>query len=566
MTRRVELPPATGLSRRRLLAVAPAAFAGLLAACRDRSGRASERPDGADGTRTTQPPAATSAPTTAPTTARPPKLVAAVATPGSGGLDRDPFRLGVASGDPLPDSVILWTRLNCEPTAPDGGLGAAAEHDLQVVWDVAEDPEFTRILASDLATAAARDGHSVHVDVTGLPADRWFHYRFRMGRFTSRTGRTRTAPAPDARPDRFVAAVAACQHFELGTYVAHRHLAAEGADLVIFLGDFIYEGPAGFADTRVRAHPTAEALDLASYRLRYAWYRRDEDLQAAQACAPWAVIWDDHEVVNNYAGDRPSEGEPSPAFAARRAAAYQAWWENQPVRLARPDAVHGIERELSWGRLARLVLLDGRSHRSPQACEGRVGTSCDHLDDEDRTMLGPTQEAWVDSRFAASAADDVTWTVLGNQTVLADLTFPLAVVPSTLFDQWDGYPAARRRLLTAARNRGVRNLVALTGDLHCSVAADLELGGDLVGSELVVSSISSSFAGNRGDLFELGLSVLDHVKLADTRRRGYVRAEFGAEEARFVFRHVLDVRDPASAIASTSSWRLADTRRGLRKA
>lgn len=562
MNRPGALPRPGGLSRRRLLVVAPAALAGLLAACRGRSDGAAAPPDRTDATRTTQAPTLSRA----PTTTRPAPPVAAAVTPDGGGIGRDPFRLGVASGDPLPDSVILWTRLNCEPTAPDGGLGPLADRDVQVAWDVAEDTGFTRIVASGLATAAARDGHSLHVDVTGLPADRWFHYRFRLGRFTSRTGRTRTTPAADARPDRFVAAVAACQHFELGTYVAHRHLAAEGADLVIFLGDFIYEGPAGFADTRVRAHPTAEALDLESYRLRYAWYRRDEDLQAAQACAPWAVIWDDHEVANNYAGERPSEGEPSPAFAARRAAAYQAWWENQPVRLARPDGVHGIERELSWGRLARLVLLDGRSHRSPQACEGRVGTGCDGLEDEDRTMLGKAQEDWVDRRFAASVADGVTWTVLGNQTTLADLTFPLAVVPSTLFDQWDGYPAARRRLLTAARNRGVRNLVALTGDLHCSVAADLELGGDAVGSELVVSSISSPFAGNKGDLFELGLSVLDHVKLADTSRRGYVRAEFVADEARFVFRHVLDVRDPDSAIASTSSWRLTDGRHGLRKA
>ena len=550
---------AASLTRRTLVGLSPFALAGLVAACRGSSGGGT----GQDHSEQARP-----APSTAPNpvAVRPVKLVEPVPTPERAGLGKDPFRLGVASGDPLSDSVILWTRLNLEPTALDGGLGAAAKRDLSVAWDVAEDEGFARTIASGLATAAARDGHSVHVNVTGLPADSWLHYRFRLGPFISRTGRTRTAPAPDSRPERFVVAFAACQHFELGTYVAHRHLAADEPDLVVFLGDFIYGGQAGNAETRVRSHPTAEARDLPTYRLRYAWYRQDEDLQAAQACAPWAVIWDDHELANNYAANQPSGGQPSASFSARRAAAYQAWWENQPVRLPRPDGVGGIERELSWGRLAHLILLDGRSFRSPQACEGQVGAACPGLEADDRTMLGQHQEAWLHERFAAAADDAVTWTVLGNQTTMANLTFPLALLPSTLYDQWDGYPAARRRLLNAAREAGVANLVTLTGTLHASVAADLKLGDDVIGSELVVSSISSPFADNRGALFELGLSVLDHVKLADTTRRGYVRAEFGPHDARFEYRHVINARDPDSAIATTSAWRLANGRKGLGKA
>jgi len=569
----------TRLSRRRLLHLLPAAATAVLLACRDGrstdvAGSAPTDPPGSAGSGGSGPgQPAGSAPATAPgwasgaggsATANGAAVVTPVPTPDGAGIDADPFRLGVASGDPLPDAVILWTRLNCDPTALDGGLRALAGRDVTVAWDLALDARFEQVIASGEAVAAAADGYSVHVDATGLPADGWFHYRFRVGRWVSRTGRTRTAPPADSRPERLVVAVASCQHYELGTYVAHRHLAAEEADLVLFLGDFIYEGPGG-AENRVRAHPAAEATDLDTYRLRYAWYRQDPDLQAAQAAAPWAVIRDDHEVANNYAADRPAGGSPSAAFAARRTAAYQAWWENQPVRLARPGgADYAVNRQLVWGRLVRLLLLDGRSHRSPQACEGKVGGACPQLFDEPRTMLGSAQETWLTERFASSTVDGVTWTVLGNQTALTDLTFPVAAVPSTLYDQWDGYPAARRRLLTAARTAGVRNLVALTGDLHCALAADLELGSQVVGSEIVACSISSPFAANRGDLFELALSLLDHVRAVDTSARGYARVEFTPSEARCSFRKVADVRDPASSVRTTSTWKLTDGRPGLR--
>jgi len=531
--------------RRRFLQAIPAGLVGLLAACRGVGEQLAESAARSTGPSSTVP------------------LVDAVPAPAAEGITADPFRLGVASGDPTHDAVVLWTRLSVDPTAPGGGLGAGAAW--TVAWDVAEDDGFTRVVASGVATAAAEDGHSIHADVTGLPADRWFHYRFRLGPWISPVGRTRTTPAPDARPAALVVVAASCQHYEAGTFVAHRHLAAEGADLVLFLGDFIYEGRATTGG--VRSHPRDEARDLDGYRLRYAWYRADPDLQAASAAAPWAVVWDDHEVLNNYAGDRRSGGEPSAEFSTRRAAAYRAWWENQPVRLPRPDGDGlRIERELSWGRLARLVLLDGRSRRSPQACGGGVGDACAELDDPGRTMLGAEQEAWVSERFAAAGADGVTWTVLGNQTALGDLTVPRRGTRLTLFDQWDGYPQARRRLLGAARDGRVRNLVALTGDLHCSIATDVQLDGSVVGSELVVSSISSVFAPASADLFELGLQLLERVKLVDTRHRGYVRAEFGPDEARFAFRHVDDARDPASPIRTATRWRLRAGDRGLQKA
>lgn len=554
----------TLLSRRRFLAWAPLA-AGWLAGCRASNDEAEPSiPNGTVGASggsdaagaSTAAGGANGQPTTTAT-------VAPVPAPDEQGLDADPFLLGVASGDPLADAVILWTRLCLDPTALDGGLAALDGIDAAVAWDVAEDEGFTRVIASATAVAAAADGHSVHVDATGLPADAELFYRFRLGPWTSRVGRTRTAPRNDGRPARLVVAVAACQHFEHGTFVAHRHLAEERADVVLFLGDFIYEGAA--VGGGVRQHPTDEAIDLATYRQRYAWYRRDADLQAAQASAPWIVVWDDHEVQNNYAADRSGGGSASAEFAARRAAAQRAWWENQPVRLPPPgEAGLEIHRELAWGRLARLVMLDGRSHRSPQVCGGAVGNACPELDDTTRTMLGEAQEGWLAQRFAAAAADQVTWTVLGNQTALSDLTVPIGATPVTLFDQWDGYPHARRRLLDAARSAGVTNLVALTGDLHCSIAADLELDGVVHGSEIVASSIASMFAPGGGALFELGLSLLDQVKLIDTRRRGYVRAEFDAAQATFAFRHVSDALDPAATVSTTSTWRITNGRPGVR--
>jgi phosphodiesterase/alkaline phosphatase D-like protein len=483
-----------------------------------------------------------------------------VAAPDDPGFSGDPFRLGVASGDPLPDAVVLWTRLVVDPTADDAGLAALAGADLEVAYDVALDDAFAAPIRSARAGAAAADGHSVHVDVTGLPAGGRLFYRFRVGPWTSGTGRTRTAPDP-AGTDALLLAAASCQHWEMGHYAAHRHLAAEGVDIVLFLGDFIYEGAAGAG--AVRPHPAAEADDLAGYRLRYAWYRRDPDLQAAQASAPWVVVWDDHEVRNNYAGG--AAAADGAAFAARLAAARQAWWENQPVRLARPsESGWELHRQLGWGRLVRLLLLDGRSDRDAQPCPpDAFGEACAEVA-ADRTMLGEAQERWLEDAFAAAAADGVTWTVLGNQTALSDLTVPIGERPITLFDQWDGYPAARRRLLEGAERAGVANLVALTGDLHSSIAAELTVDGHRYGSEVVVTSISSAFA-TGGALFELGLSLLEHVKLVDTDHRGYLRARFAPAEAELTFRHVVDPVDPASAIVDGPTFRLTAGSPGLRE-
>ncbi len=488
-------------------------------------------------------------------------LVDAEPTPPPQELNTDPFTLGVASGDPQPDGVVLWTRLAPDPLQHDAGMG-----DLVVAWDVALDEGFAALAGSGRVAAPTEAGHSVHVEVTGLTPNQWYHYRFRIGPWTSPTGRTRTTPAADDYSTPLVLAAAACQHFEHGTFVAHRHLAAEHVDLVLFLGDFIYED--GATGSGTRPHPDEAAVDLAGYRLRYAWYRADPDLQAAAAAAPWAVIWDDHEVQNNYAANSSVIDGATDAFAARRAVAYQAWWENQPTRLPppTPGEAFSCRRTLRWGGLAQLVLLDGRSQRSAQVCGGSVGdgAACVELNQPGRTMLGADQEAWVREQCNDAAARSTTWTVLGNQTVLADLTVDLGEEVVTLFDQWDGYPQARQRLLQDCVDSGLANLLTLTGDLHCSMVNELRLAKEprsgprepsrAVGHEIVVSSISSRFADGRGALFELGLSLADAVAHVDTRRRGYVRVELDPTRARFAFRHVSDALDTHSTIATSSTW------------
>src|SRR4051794_12507762 len=275
----------------------------------------------------------------------------------AGDLRDDPFTLGVCAGDPDASSAVLWTRL----TAGDGAALAAG--DVVVTWELARDPDFSAPIQSGDVVAAADDGHSVHV-VVDVAAASW--YRFRAGPWTSPVGRVAPAVGGTVR-----LAATTCQHFETGFYAAHRDIAEWAPDLVMFLGDFIYEGasrPVG--EDRVRSHRGDEPRDLDAYRDRYAQYLGDADLQAARAVAPWLVIWDDHEVENNYAGLTSEDDDPVDVFRERRLAAYQAWWEHMPVRIPRPraDVDTIIYRTISWGTLADFVLLDGRQFRSDQAC------------------------------------------------------------------------------------------------------------------------------------------------------------------------------------------------------
>ncbi|HSB23504.1 MAG TPA: alkaline phosphatase D family protein, partial [Burkholderiaceae bacterium] len=298
------------------------------------------------------------------------------------------FALGVASGQPRERSIVLWTRL----TGND--LPARAT----VRWTLARDERFADIAARGSEDTGADDAHSVHAEVTGLEPGRHYWYRFEALGQRSATGRTRTAPAPDAAAGlRF--ALASCQRFDHGHYAAWRHVAASELDLVVFVGDYIYEYPSPPVAVRYHEGPLVRTLE--QYRARYAQYKSDPSLQAAHAAMPWLLVWDDHEVDNDYADDHSEDPAVTPeSFLARRAAAYQAWWEHMPVRLPPPDGTkdYVTYRQLSIGGLAEMTLIDTRQYRSDQTC-GDVSLSldpaCPETFDDSRTMLGATQEQWV---------------------------------------------------------------------------------------------------------------------------------------------------------------------------
>jgi len=525
------------ITRRQLLLGGASAL--VLAAC---SGD-DDGGDAAPGSSSTAP----SSPTTRP-----------AATP----LTADPFGLGVASGDPDETGVVLWTRL----------LGADGDHD--VVWEVLHvgpgpsgpaeergDERERRVAATGVVTATAATGHAVHAVVDGLDADSWYEYRFLTGTFTSPRGRTRTTPRGEDG-DRLRFAFGSCQDWQRGFYSAHEHLAAEAVDVVVFLGDYIYEGGPTGAEGAPRRVDAAEVITLEDYRGRYALYRSDPNLQAAHAAAPWFVVWDDHEVDNNYAGMIPEPGAPDVDFAARRAAAYRAWWEHMPTRLPAPDGPDlPIHRALRWGGLATVLGLDGRQHRDEQPCDrggGDLGAGCEERDDPARSMLGAEQEAWLAEELSSSTA---AWNVIANQTIFSPAGIPVG--PTEVFnrDQWDGYPAARDRALDAmAAARG--DVVIVTGDIHASAVADVRRGDEVVAVELVGPAISSSFPAQYADLFEAAADAAG-AAMVDARHNGYVVCEVAGDEMTAAYRYVDTVQEPTSAIRTASTWRIAAGRVGV---
>ncbi len=471
-----------------------------------------------------------------------------------------PFTLGVAAGDPLPDAVVIWTRLALDPLAPFGGMAARP---VAVRWQVAEDERFRTIVRSGVAVARREASHSVHVDVRGLRPWRHYYYRFLVGGQASPVGRMRTAPAPWQSPASLAFAFASCQAYWDGFYTAYRDLAAHDHDVVFHLGDYLYEIGVG-TDAGVRRQPVPdefarETVTLDEYRGRYALYKSDPDLQAAHASAAWIVTMDDHEVENNWAGPISQDAAPRDEFLVRRANAFRAWWEHMPVRVAQSPSGPDIRlyRRFQYGTLARFNLLDTRQYRDDQAAgDGTKAPNPGSLD-PNRTITGNDQERWLLDGMAQRSA---RWEVLAHQTAIAQLDTkagPEVLVP---MDTWDGYVASRKRILGGAAERGVRNLVSIAGDLHRSVVSELrpdyaDDASPVVGTEFVGTSISS--AGDGEDLDEGGRTILaenPHVKFGNFQR-GYVRCE--VDRARWVsdFRVVDRVTVPDGTV--TSRVRLA---------
>ncbi|MFN0183721.1 MAG: alkaline phosphatase D family protein [Aquabacterium sp.] len=456
------------------------------------------------------------------------------------------FALGMASGNPRPDSVVLWTRLT----------GAALPPAVPVRWELARDEAFTQVAARGEETALADEAHSVHAEPAGLETGRSYWYRFTALGQRSATGRTRTAPAPGQRGQVLRFAIASCQRWDHGHWAAWRHLAAEAPDLVLFLGDYIYEYPS--PPGVLRAHEGGLVSTLDGYRERHAQYKSDPLLQAAHAVAPWVTIWDDHEVANDYAG--LDNGLLVVNFARRRAAAYRAWWEHMPVPKAwRPDGPDlTIHHRLDWGALARIHAIDTRQWRDPQACRsglkslsGQVNRAeCPELDEPARTLLGAAQERWL----AAGWDRDRPWNLLAQQTLMAGRTSEPTDGPSRgryWSDGWDGYPAARRRLLQDAAGAGARNLVVLGGDVHAHYVADLRADhddrrGPVLGSEFCGTSISSR--GPSTAATDRARRLNPHLHHARGDARGYVAFELDERRLQARLMAVRDAADPHSAI------------------
>jgi alkaline phosphatase D len=466
----------------------------------------------------------------------------------SGSIGGNPFALGVSSGDPDETSAVLWTRL----TAPDGSTLDAG--DVEITWELADDREFESSVTWGTAVARADEAHSVHA-VVEIDSPRWF--RFRAGEWTSPAGRVAPTGLGVGGGDgtNLRVATASCQHYEAGHYGAHRDLAEWAPDLVVFLGDFIYEYASSNIsdDPAVRSHGSGEAATLDDYRRRYALYLSDADLRAARAACPWLVVWDDHEVENNYAGLTSETAGPPEEFAVRRLAAYQAWWEHMPVRVPRPtgDGDTMIYRTVRWGSLADVILLDGRQFRTDQACGDvtlSVDPACPETFDPARTMLGGEQERWVGEQFATSSA---TWPVLAQQTVLSDITLPNSAVLN--FDQWDGYPKARERLLLQAAQ--APRTIVLTGDIH--LAGIGRLPG--VGVEFVTSSVSSPSL-VPPDLVA-ALTGFESIVDAELSSRGYTRHTVTPDEWTAEYRIVADSADPASPVSTWKTFTVAADRR-----
>jgi alkaline phosphatase D len=467
-------------------------------------------------------------------------------------LSGDPFTLGVASGDPTPTGVILWTRLAPDPLALDGS-GGMPDQPVDVGWEVATDDAFTEVVQSGVATAEVAHAHSVHADVTGLRPGIDYRYRFRVGDATSPVGRTRTLP--DGSPDRFGIGVVNCQWFETGTYAAYRHLVDEDLDLVLHLGDYIYEyagDPAGERPTQ----PDHVLETLTDYRLRYASYQLDPDLRAAHQRFPWVLTWDDHEVADNYMGDVLVDDPDPEAALARRAAAYQAWWEHLPVRVGPPDGADlPIHQHLDVGDLARLYVLDQRQHSDVPPCRdtvaGDFGDCAERTDDADRTRLGPDQEAWFEQATSESTA---TWNLIGNPVVLAGVDGGNdADGPKYYLDTWDGFPTARHRLID--RLAAVDNPVVLTGDYHAGMVLDVhqrpfEADSPVVAPEFMAPPISSV-------LFPADVSGRTPHLRRQLNGHGYCTVSVTREECSVSFRILDDVADATTDVATAASYVVA---------
>ncbi|TKD57884.1 alkaline phosphatase [Micrococcus luteus] len=470
-----------------------------------------------------------------------------------------PFTLGVASGDPWPDGAVLWTRLAVDPLALDG-LGGMPDQAFRVEYQVATDEGFRKVVRSGAVTTDRTQGYAVHVTLTGLRPGTEYFYRFRALGHLSRVGRTVTAPARGSDPGRLTMTVASCANWEHGYFTAYGHMAAERPDLMVHLGDYYYEiMPYGYPVSSgvPRAHRNGESRTLAQYRARMAQYKTDPHLQDAHAAAPWLVIFDDHEVENNWADETPEIWDPN--FLARRAAAFQAYYENMPLRAS--SVPRGIDmqlyRRIHWGNLATFHLLDTRQYRSDQANLDLVKVVDADARDARRTITGAAQEAWLREGFETSVA---RWDLITQQVPFVQYDRTSGPLLWGDMDSWDGYVASRDRVVSAWTAAGVRNPVVLTGDIHEAFASDIkqdfnDLSSESVGVELITTSITSG--GDGSDAAAEALAWNPHIKF-NNDLRGYLRVDLSAQLLEARFRVVDYVSELGSSVRTRAVFGVGD--------
>lgn len=484
-------------------------------------------------------------------------------TLGQAPSSENPFKLGVASGDPEPNGVVLWTRLAPDPIN-DGGMPPQRA---EVEWQVATDERMQRVVARGRDTATPEFAHSVHVEVKGLEPGRWYWYRFRTGSHESVIGRTRTAPEFGRPISKLSFAFASCQNYEIGYYTAYRHMAEEDIEFVVFLGDYIYEG--GVSQNRPRQHNSPEPTTLAAYRNRHALYRSDPDLQRAHAMFPWIITWDDHEVENNYANEISENNAPREEFLQRRAAAYQAYYEHMPLRLASIPQGPSMQmyRRVVFGDLASFSVLDTRQFRSDQPCGDGNRIDCADAFAPSQTMLGAAQERWLQDGLAASRA---RWKVLANQVNIIPIDYRVGPEIELSMDKWTGYEHERERLLKFLHDRKISNTIVITGDIHSNWVGDLKLdrrdfSSPTVAAEFVGTSISS---GGDGSDTTPGIvsALMDNPHIAFfNNQRGYVRCTLTPKTWQSDYRVLEYVSRQGSPITTRTSFVVENGKAGVQR-
>jgi alkaline phosphatase D len=460
-----------------------------------------------------------------------------------------PFTLGVASGDPTADGVVLWTRLAPKPLEG----GGMPQHPIAVQWQIATDDRMDKIVQRGAVLAIPELGHSVHVEVDGLQAARWYWYQFKVGNEYSEIGRTRTAPAFGAATDELRFAFVSCQHLANGLYHSHKHMAEEDLDFAVHLGDYIYEGPANSV-LAGRSHlPTHEITSIEDYRIRYAQYKSDPHLKAVHAAYPWIMTWDDHETENDYAGFQPENAaDPAdnmPDFASRRARAYQAYYEHMPLRHAQlPNGPFlQLYRRLSFGSLILVNVLDTRQYRSARApanCAAaeRVNGYCPSALDPSRTIEGEAQRAWLLDGLGRSTAH---WNLLANQVPFAPNDTNANPLIRTLGgEKWDGYPLDRQKILDFLAQHNLVNTVVITGDVHANFVRNvppdfIRLDAEPVATEFVGTSVSTGGDRTLSTVYG-GNENNPHLRFSDNHH-GYVRCTVTPEFWRSDYRVIPSV-------------------------